>query len=781
MNLLKGFSLKNVLTFQDTSLEIHHDHGLYVIHGQNKDSRLINNTNAVGKSRLFAGIPTVLFETDPLSIKKRNKKDVLKGKTSCMSLDIVNHNGERFLFEQTPSNYVIHTEQDGKFVNINEAGKGVKLEVARTYLNKAFPISEPLFYATCFISDQRNCQFLNATPRDRLAFITDIFGLDIYDQLRKYFTKKLGEVAKAEIEYQTLAKELVTAQTRLSSISWSESDMKKFKSAKRSLATLREELAALYKRIGEFKLAEEKHTKLKSLLDKKKEFTKIFGDLSYAEVESKVAKVESSLKIAESYAEYEEAKADYDKKKKKLTAALSELGKVKESVKFLSSLYDQISNEIEKLSKQQERFETEQEYYQESLTAYTEYVEESKKLISKLVKTPTAKRLKLTADSIEGSMEILRDMYSMAKTTMSIAKRLGDHEHGDSCAVCGSKTSEKQIRNRVASAEQTLNDLTILNEYLSLDAVKKPKKPKGTDVSSQLKSKRKELRAVVEDLDKARKIEDLKSRIDDLVAPKEPKKKPTKSLDKLESMLKSLKSFQTIQMRIKDLGTIDYDKNGHKKIQTQIDAIQSEINQLDIKQRKLDIARIEFENNSSRVSELEEQIETIKPLLKEREQLKLLQTAYAPNNLKLQAAEQIVSELEDSLNRYSSLVFLEPMKFKIRTQKDGISAVVTRNNGESSDIIHLSGAEANCFRLLFFYSLIPLLPENKRTNFLILDEPDSRCSQAIRSHLIREFLPKLQTVVPHVFWITPKSVDDFQDHRLLTVIKEKGVSRLEVS
>ena len=90
-----------------------------------------------------------------------------------MSLDITNHSGQHYRFDQMPNNYIVYTsDKKGELQNINEAGKAVKLEIARSHIAKAFPISESLFYSTCYISDQRHCQFLNATPRERLAFIT---------------------------------------------------------------------------------------------------------------------------------------------------------------------------------------------------------------------------------------------------------------------------------------------------------------------------------------------------------------------------------------------------------------------------------------------------------------------------------------------------------------------------------------------------------------------------------------------------------------------------------
>lgn len=779
---LNGFSLKDVLTFQDTAIEIGTDHGLYVIRGQNKDSRMVGNTNAVGKSRLFAGIPTVLYETDPLSLKKRNKKDILKGKSSCMSLDITNHSGQRYRFDQMPNNYLVHiANKKGEFQNINEAGKAVKLEIARSHIAKAFPISESLFYSTCYISDQRHCQFLNATPRERLAFITDIFGLDIYDQLRKYFTKKLGEVAKAEVEYQTLAKELQIAEQRLSNIEWSDEKAKQLKKLTASQTELRTQLTELYSRIGELKLARSKSEKLDQLLEKKKDYNKKLLALTPKELSVKIKELESELEYAEEYASYLEDFSDYKKRKKKLESELDELSSVTQTEDQLQAKYNKLGDEIEVMYKAQERFLAAQERYDEQLAEYKQYITKSKKLLDTLLATSTAKKFKLTAKSLDSVLPLIEESYDMARTTVSIARKLSDHDHKGNCAVCGSPTSAKEIKARLKAAETLIEDLQPLKEYLALETVKKPKEVVGTDLTSELKVKRAKLKSIVNDLATARKISVITKNLLELRKPKEPKRKPKGSYDDIKQELNTLKSLANLMTRIKDIGTVAYDAKLFKKTQTSIQSLESEVNEFESKIRKLDLFRIEHSNYSQVAADLREKITEVEPLLKERERLKVLQAAYAPNNLKLQAAEQIVRELEDSLNRFSSLVFLEPMKFKIRTQKDGISAIVTRNNGESSDIIHLSGAEANCFRLLFFYSLVPLLPENKRTNFLILDEPDSRCSSAIRSHLIREFLPNLRKIVPHVFWITPKSVDDFQDHRLLTVIKEKGISRLEVS
>jgi len=79
--------------------------------------------------------------------------------------------------------------------------------------------------------------------------------------------------------------------------------------------------------------------------------------------------------------------------------------------------------------------------------------------------------------------------------------------------------------------------------------------------------------------------------------------------------------------------------------------------------------------------------------------------------------------------------------------------------------------------LLWAISILPFVPESRRTDFIVLDEPESNCSDAVRDHLIEHFLPILKKVVPNVYWVTPLSVESFSDKQW-TVEKTKGVSVL---
>jgi len=140
----------------------------------------------------------------------------------------------------------------------------------------------------------------------------------------------------------------------------------------------------------------------------------------------------------------------------------------------------------------------------------------------------------------------------------------------------------------------------------------------------------------------------------------------------------------------------------------------------------------------------------------------------------------VLGQLQNEVNALAPLVFTESMKFTFTTDKQGVVAQVTRNNGITSDIQHLSGAESNCFRLLFALSLLTFVSPDRRPDFMVLDEPDANMSDGARMHLIKEFLPKLQSVVPNIYWITPAQTDAFSSAQHWVVVKKNGKSKLEI-
>lgn len=787
---LLGWSIRDYLTFSDTTINLSDEHGLYVVSGDNRDSTIADNTNAVGKSRLFSCIATALFENDPMSLDKRNRKQVLKAKTSSTSVEIAPHSGVPHQITQTPSKiFISKANKKGEY----EDQKAIKLEVARTHITQLFPMSEKMFYATCYIQAQRPCDFQRAKPRDRLAFITELFNLDIYDKIKKEFSRRLSELAKAGVEYKTLADELADTQRKLEELAFKE-DSSKYKKLKTKIAEMQKMLSDLYEERGRINsMLESAESKVKIEAKRKKlsdELNELCGE-SVADSRL-IRRFESCLEIAQSHADYQKDlkryKANCDKIKEKIDA-LPKLPK--------GATAKEINKRLSAESKVVSSISLALDNAAEELDQYAEDIKRYKKLLGKLEEskaqaegTSLYKELKLgkisDADKI---LKAINPVVSMASVTVTLSESLEDvDDHMDSCPICSSKVTFDSIKSTVKKAKRYLKEAALIEDYIDLikQVGKKPTKPKA-DVAT-LERELSDAQKAEDKLSKLSKVFEQHSHYASMLSDLE-QDRPTKPdsvvripIEVCERVLDIAPRLKAIQESLGKSESIDIDalSKNLKKLKVKISELTATLEPLDKKKRQYEVSKATFDLLVEQKTKLDSKLKAIGPELAKQKLYKALVDAYSPNKLKLQDAETILSWLEDSLNRYSHLVFLEPMKFQIRTQKDGISAIAIRNNGEPSDISQLSGAETNCFRLLLALSLIPLLPENKRTNFLILDEPDNNSSDAVRSHLIREFLPKLRAVVPHVFWITPKPVDEFDDYRLIKVIKEGGISEVEI-
>lgn len=787
---LLGWSIRDYLTFSDTTIKLADEHGLYVVSGDNRDSTISDNTNAVGKSRLFSCIATALFENDPMSLDKRNRKQVLKAKTSSTSVEIAPHSGAPHQITQTPSKiFIAKANKKGEY----EDQQAIKLEVARNNIAQLFPMSEKMFYATCYIQAQRPCDFQRAKPRERLAFITELFNLDIYDKIRKEFARRLSELAKTGVEYKTLADELVETQRRLQELNFKE-DKAKHKKLKAKISEIQDKLSSLYEQRGGI-VSQLEAASTRVRVEKKRK--KLLEELRAISKDIKPSKetvraLKADLALAEEHAAYKREAKRHQDSVAKIEEKIELLPEVPKgaTLESVSSRMKADTKLADSLEKQLSTVESEWESYKEQVSDYELQKERAAKLLKKVEQTKLYTKFNLgKLDSAKKILAKVQPVIDMANVTVALSESLEDvDDHIDSCPICSSKVSFDSIKKTVKEARIYLKEFDIIQDYLDvLNAVlSKPKKPSG-DIA-KLKE---EFSVVCKRLDTAeevyntlKKLRDYNESLDELKSyrPKKPKSQPRFDAETCSSAIELVVEINAIDQSLGTSSSVDCEslEKKLKTIKKSISSLTDELEPLEKRKRSYEVSKSNFELLVEQRDKLESKLKKIGPELEKQKLYKALVDAYSPNKLKLQDAEKILSWLEDSLNRYSHLVFLEPMKFQIRTQKDGISAVAIRNNGESSDISQLSGAETNCFRLLLALSLIPLLPENKRTNFLILDEPDNNSSDAVRSHLIREFLPKLRAVVPHVFWITPKPVDEFDDYRLIKVIKQGGISEVEI-
>ena len=166
------------------------------------------------------------------------------------------------------------------------------------------------------------------------------------------------------------------------------------------------------------------------------------------------------------------------------------------------------------------------------------------------------------------------------------------------------------------------------------------------------------------------------------------------------------------------------------------------------------------------------EIRELEPQIQDRKVLESLVRAYSTKGLKTLAANEICRLLEQNLNQYRDLIFMEPFEFYVSASDSGLSIIVDRGNGVVSDVRLLSGAESNCFRLLFVLALLPLVPESRRLNVLVLDEPTSLMHSVTRDVFMDRYVPAIRAMVPNVFIITPN--DEYAEGSTEWIVEKSG-------
>jgi DNA repair exonuclease SbcCD ATPase subunit len=819
---LSKIELDKIVTFGNASVDVTGNNGFVVVQGINHDSSIVGNNNGAGKSLLFSALPTAFYESDPLALRgagkkaMKNKKDLHTNKGSKISAEFLSNSGQVIRYEQTGSKY--HVLFDGK------DQKAQTQDIARGKLFQHWTINEDEFYTTCYIQSQRPCSFQKAKPSDRLNFITEMFGLHRYDLLRKHFAKVKQQIKEKEIEYQTLAGQLQKIEIDLKGLKWDDKSASKLKRAKKKLDKLTRQLESLYEQRtyqqDDLKITE----KLQKLFREYMEIIHDLGDYASHEPKELLKKLQSQLDHAEDLEDYEEDLAKHSSKKGKLQSTIDEIeGEVGEILEGLPGTLrkikqDGIGDKLQDLVAETRTAEEKLDKYELQAEQRAEW-EESYGYLHKQLK-----QLGVTADT--EIPDELDEEISMYKASIRLAEELEEHKN---CPTCMQRVDKKLLAKQARLAEKKLPGLVNLRKASKfieeLNELQELGKPDAVPEKRIKAAERKvnTLKKTIEDLERLERlyitINGARERLEDLVPPKKPKGKIWFSdldADGCDDLIKDIEdriafedklrvqTGQTVGVKVDVLdraltlvqrGKVKTAKSTMNKAITaslkeanaRIDQTRNEIDGLKEDSRDLDSQVIRLETAKGNWSLLVEQQTEIKdkmaeaePLIREKKIVELLYQAYGNTNLKLQQATKFLKLIESNLNRYSHLVFPEAMKFELLAGSRGVDALVTRKNGHTSDISKLSGAETNCFRLLFAVSIIPLLPSERRTNFIILDEPDSACSDAVREHIAQHFVPILRTLIPHVFWITPKPVDVFKEAEVWTVEKRNGKSSLHL-
>ena len=736
-----------------------------IVSGRNLDSEARDNKNGVGKSVLLGTLPNLRYEADPLSLTKRNKKAMVE-KDSLIEFEW-EHDGKTIVASQTSSKY--HVVIDGDDLEVHKS----KQEVGRQHIESMFPMSETAFYTIAYLHSQRSNMFQYAKPAERMAYLIEMYDMHIYDKLRAYFSTKATEARKQAQEAEVISGELQVAQAKLSSVAVDprkvDRALANYEAASTELLSCMDDLNAVRIELSN----SEQRAKLKARLSEL--------DLGVDNPEEELRRIESLYDQVVAYEHYTDKLRDYNDECADIDSRISSLSaglKEGDDMDTCAARFNEVDARLSEIEELLDQEDTRLERFEE-LSADIDHHKSG------------------LGDTPDVTLDECIDGLAMCKATINLARefedQISDRKASCLCPTCQSKVDVKSLALSVKRATadkkrfeeyrehyKALDIIASLEEELA--SISKPIAPKkalmreGAALSKESKSLSTTL-SLLERLDK------IQRQRESLRAPKPvAKPKTRKTQDELRAAGKALTRFIELSSQYAKL-PVCRPASALRKLERQLDAESKDLTEraqkLNDLYTKLNYKLMSFNDAKSTVARLEERIEKLRPSIEKLRLFELMQKAYASTNLKASAVEGVLKMLEIELNALHSLTFPEPMEFSLSVKNGGVEAIVTRvSSGRPSDLSKLSGAESNCFSLLWAYVMLVFTPAEKRPSFIILDEPDHLCSPGLREHLIREFLPKLMDIVPHVFWITPQDPELFGDAHRWIVEKKNGYSQV---
>ena len=744
------------------------DKGLIFIQGLNKNSRDMGNTNAVGKSLLLACIPHLCFND---SVKSGKKKNTLFKKGSKITWDFI-LDGVHYNITKYKTTKMMYTIlKNGQDLGFNTATE------AETFISKLIPLNEWEFYTTVYLDSTKVDEVKIGTPSSRLTYIINLFQLHDFDKIKNFFTAELKKCEDDKIRAETLTSSQIpydwvhsycpdSANARLTSIQSDISFLKQNKSNVTKVASLLRLYLKHHPDIQEAaKYNESELTYYKQLNTQLEYYNRNLEAINTYNIEYgnwllRYNSLRQQLNLPESIG---------------VTELNAHLNKLKGGE---LSLIQSNQQELKQYNVAQSRLlelKQKKKYYLELL---------------EIAKLEYPNFLQLDLESLKEELNLshvkLQSIYNQ------IVGFNNFKENGGKCSQCGNLATKEHIekekdilvgRYNVDLAEFNKQKL-LYDKRIYLDTLW------NTVLEAELVS--------VGNIKPVEQLHPKYTRLNPIAEP--PTKpqhcdKPNISLFEVNSKINELEnsklSYGIIERNateIKQAEKLIYTDMGLTGVDdinieiTKADNINHELNdrihELEIEiqntQKELD----KYYSDKNQFDLIDRQIKILDDSIKQSNALSLLIDACGKKGAQLVTIGKVAKVIENNLNKYSNLIFPESMNFEIDIAPNKFDINVTRKDGTKSDIRYLSGAESRMFALAWMISILPLIPKERRFNYLILDEFEAGISESGRELLIEEFLPELTKLVETIVFLTPNKVNESPSRKVYTVVKEGNKSTL---
>jgi len=790
-------TLHNIVLVKDAVLPLDRK-GVTVIHGHNKDASVgsARDVNAAGKTLMVKGFPELVFATNPLThgTKTKSKKDLFTKKDSSISMRFRERNHiYRFEKKAKGKSFEYKIEKD-------EVDIGVRtIKYPDQKIRSFFGMSEDEFFTLYYIDSGKPSALQFGSPTKRLEFFTNLFRLNNYDAVRKLFNGLMREAKDSNVALKEIMSQLDMIQRDLP------------KESVEDLDTQIESLtckADKYSR--EYGELQNKEARLLFVVENQENYQRLMKIVSDLELEvengadlahtikwakAKLTRYKGSEKAAAQHNAYKAELERYESKRIKIIDDLRAAGwsiKPQATIAYADSL-----------SKYRKRGQE----LQARLEELTEQVKDlpKKPKIDDYLYTQgqvILKRLKLNP---EDAIEKLASEKSKIVTKreeldeqINVLKKLKDCAECPTCRQGLSKKATKALIEELAATYDTLGQhIDKATHELKAAKYYSNNEPDVTaygqtvDKDYKLGNKIAQVHGDIRDhegrAEKYKKIEAFLNKFNLLTTMERPEKPDVEigdyDPDRVEKLTQFISVAEIMSSGFDRIHEVDFKaaKVELKEVRRTREEYVSKINKYTTKIPSLVAKRELATKLTQQRKHLLEKHKNLKETVDDIPIIEMLIEAYSNKGIKLLLIKQIAAIIERNMNQYVPLLYTEPTKFyfEVIDERNFNILIERKQQGQKTvaDVRTLSGAERRAFTFLLPLAVMPLIPHERRLNVMILDEPTVNMGKNRVDLFTRSFIPKLNTVIPHIVIVTPQ-MEHYANAVTYLVTKHKGVATL---
>lgn len=628
---------------------------------------------------------------------------------------------------------------------------------------------EEEFYTLWYIDSRRPSDLQFGSPSRRMEFFTALFRLDNFDSVRKLFNSLATNAKKDKILFTRLKDELIAHKADILDTNLLAIELAKTQSELESVNT---KLNKIQKEI----VQQSDIANLKDDFYTLRNLSKDLGiQFNKKDLQSALNNYEVEVENAD---ELKDQIADYKVYKQLSVSYEEKLEKIKPYLSLATK---------EEIESWQENFQL-VEKLTEELTTISKTLKDLMQGISDNYKQNVSK---FKDTDFQGKLEKQTNKYAELRSTKSriekdISSISNHNEHEKVCPTCNQKIkSTKEIQKLLENSLKEVNvsirackeKLTRMNQIVSdinIDTEAKELEEKKSKLGFKLLTLKKTLNLSKITESNANKIARAYVYKENLTRPKPVDKPiiPKQLNEKIKFVLLASRTLQYFDALDSNTNQKDLSKI-FTKLKNSQQGLNSKIVDLSTK--------IELSNKATeKANQIRAELKTYKKSIEDLPIIEDLIEAYSNKGIKLLIIQRIAKFIEENMNKYANLLYFEPVKFAFTVNETEFKIEFTRkykNETRTADVRSLSGAESRAFTFLFPLAIMPLIPARRRLNVMVLDEPTVNMDDTMRDLFINSFIPKLNTLIPHVIIVTPLT-EHYKNSREFFVVKKDGKSNL---